>query len=134
MQNYSTALIVMPPERSTLLQSQLAGIPPNIRAVSSCEEAAEQLRDDPAINLVLTDLGLPDGTWFDVLNLAGKFHPGASVVVCARVDDERLWTNVLEAGGFDVLVEPWEGSEVNRVMCAAVKAATRLPRLHAKIA
>lgn len=134
MQNCSTALMVMSPERSTLFLSQLAGIPPNIRAVSSCEEAAEQLRDDPAINLVLTDLSLPDGTWFDVLNLTGRFHPGASVVVCARVDDERLWASVLEAGGFDVLVEPWEGGEVNRVVSAAVKAATGLPQFHANVA
>ena len=134
MLNGSTALVVMPPERSSLLLSQLADIPPTIRAVSSCEEAAEQLRDDPAISLVLTDLGLPDGTWFDVLNLAGKLRPGASVVVCARVDDERLWTSVLEAGAFDVLVEPWDGSEVNRVMSAAVKAATRRPRFHGKVA
>jgi DNA-binding NarL/FixJ family response regulator len=93
-----------------------------------------ELRDDPAINLVLTDLGLPDGTWFDILNSVGKFHPGASVVVCARVDDERLWASVLEAGGFDVLVEPWEGVEANRVVSAAVKAATRLPQFHGKVA
>ena len=125
MQNCSTALLVMPPERSTLLLRQLAGIPSNIRAVSSCEAAAEQLRDDPAINLVLTDLGLPDGTWSDVLNLAGKSQSGASVVVCTRVDDERLWTSVLEAGGFDVLVEPWEQGEISRVVSAAIKAPSR---------
>jgi DNA-binding NtrC family response regulator len=128
MQNCSTALLVMLADRSTPLLSQLAGIPNNIRVVSSCEEAGKQLRDDPAINLVLTDLILPDGTWFDVLNLAGECHPGAIVVVCTRVDDERLWTSVLEAGGFDVLVEPWERGEISRVVSAAIKASSQPSR------
>jgi DNA-binding NarL/FixJ family response regulator len=123
MLNCSGALLVMSPERSNLLLSQLAGISSSIRAVSSCEEATQQLRDDPAISLILTDVGLPDGTWFDVLNLVGHLHPGARVVVCAPVEDEQLWTSVLEAGGFDALVEPWEPGEVNRIDSPAANAA-----------
>ncbi|MBI3698255.1 MAG: hypothetical protein HY238_25885, partial [Acidobacteria bacterium] len=36
-----------------------------------------------------------------------------------RVADERLWTQVLEAGGFDALVEPYQESEVRRILHAA---------------
>jgi DNA-binding NtrC family response regulator len=126
MQHRSNALLVMPHERASGLMAQLVDIKRKVWAATSCEEAATQLRDDPDISLVLTDLSLPDGSWFDVLNLVGDLHPGAKVVVCARIADERLWTKVLEAGGFDVLVEPYEESEVSRILgCAA-----RVPLAH----
>ena len=33
------------------------------------------------------------------------------VVVCSRMGDPRLWLDVLEQGGYDVLVEPFEHEE-----------------------
>ena len=117
MQNEVTALIVMPKERRSRLLDHLSGV--NVRTASSCEEAAELLREDPEVRVVLTDLSLPDGSWFDVLNRVGDLNASAEVVVCARVADERLWTQVLEAGGFDVLVEPYQEREVKRILRAA---------------
>ena len=116
-----TALLAMPPERCSCLADQLKIIDANVRDASSCDEVARLLRDDPDISLVLTDLCLPDGSWFDVLSLASDLHPGASVVVCTRFADELLWTKVLEAGGFDVLVEPYEETEVGPILMAAAK-------------
>ena len=122
MPNTVTALLVMPPERRSRLMDEFEGIEANIRCASSCDETAALLRDDPDTALVLTDLCLPDGSWFDVLNLVSETHPGANVVVCARVADELFWTKVLEAGGYDVLVEPYEENEVSRILNAAVHA------------
>jgi DNA-binding NtrC family response regulator len=113
----------MPSERSSRLKSLLTRIEATIREASSCEGAAAVLRDDSEINLVLTDLTLPDGNWFDVINLAGDLRPGVHVVVCG-IADERLWTNVLEVGGFDVLVDPYQQAEVNRVVSTALKSHT----------
>ncbi|MBI3695092.1 MAG: response regulator [Acidobacteria bacterium] len=106
--------------------SQLLAVAAEVEVASSCEQTAQLLRENPNISLVLTDLCLPDGSWFDILNLVSELHPGAAVVACARTADERLWTHVIEAGGFDILVEPYEEDEVNRILGAAVKA--RPPR------
>lgn len=119
MQNSVTALIVMPQERRSRLLNHLSGIDANILTASSCGEAVDLLREDAGVRVVLTDLSLPDGSWFDVLNCVGDLNPEAEVVVCARVADERLWTQVLEAGGFDVLVEPYQEREVRRILGAA---------------
>jgi DNA-binding NtrC family response regulator len=69
--------------------------------------------------LVLTDLVLPDGSWCDVLSRGRDLQPEAEVVVCARLADERLWTEVLDAGGFDVLAEPYQDLEVERIVARA---------------
>ncbi len=119
MENNVTALIVMPQERRSRLLDHLTGMPGNILTASSCGEAVEVLRYDPEVRVVLTDLTLPDGSWFDVLNRVSDLNACVEVVVCARVADERLWTQVLEAGGFDVLVEPYQEGEVQRILGAA---------------
>ena len=119
MQNEVTALVVMSQERRSRLLDHLSGVGVNVRTASSCEEAVALLREDPEVRVVLTDLALPDGSWFDVLNCVGDLKSSAEVVVCARVADERLWTQVLEAGGFDVLVEPYQEREVRRILGAA---------------
>lgn len=115
-----TALLVMNQERRSALADHLAKMDANILTAGSCGEAARVLRDEPEVRLVLTDLVLPDGSWFDVLNRVGDVKGDATVVVCARVADEKLWTQVLEAGGFDLLVEPYQGREVQRILEAAM--------------
>ena len=125
MDNQLTALLVMPQERQSRLLRHLTGWDANILTAASCGEAAQLLRDEPGVCLVLTDLSLPDGSWFDVLNRVGDVQRGAKVVVCAHVADERLWTQVLEAGGFDMLVEPYQDREVQRILSAAASGQSR---------
>ncbi|HYM10268.1 MAG TPA: response regulator, partial [Bryobacterales bacterium] len=114
-----TTLVVMPQERRSHLIRHLDEIPVAVLTASSCAEAAELLRNSPAVRVVLTDLCLPDGSWFDILNSVSDLKSSTPVVVCARLADERLWSQVLEAGGFDVLVEPYEAPEVRRIVRAA---------------
>ncbi len=124
-----TALVVMPQERRSILLDHLRGIPARVLTASSCSELGDVLRKSPAVSLVLTDLALPDGSWFDVLNRVSDTRTDAEVVVCARLADERLWTQVLEAGGFDLLVEPYEVAELHRILDRAM--AAHAPRLAA---
>lgn len=119
MKSKPATLVVMPHERRGDLIRHLSDIPVAVLTASSCAEAVELLRDLPGIRVVLTDLCLPDGTWFDVLNSVSGLKSRPEVVVCARLADERLWSQVLEAGCFDVLVEPYQVSEVHRILRAA---------------
>jgi len=103
----------------------LSGAEVHIRTASSCKEAAQVLLEDSGVRLVLADLALPDGSWFDVLQRAREANADAEVVVCAPVTDERLWLQALEAGAIDVLVEPYQDVEVRRILAAV--AARNLP-------
>jgi len=117
-----TALVVMASERSCDLISCLTKVAARVLSASSCAEAAEFLYAEPAVGIVLTDLTLPDGSWCDVMTKVLDVRPNAAVVVCSRLADERLWAEVLDAGGFDVLAEPYGENDLELLITRAVMA------------
>jgi FixJ family two-component response regulator len=74
------------------------------------------------VELVISDLSLPDGNWCDVFRHLVDNGLHAAMVVVARQADERLWSEVLWRGAYDLLVEPFEDSDVRRVVEGAVRA------------
>ncbi len=64
-------------------------------------------------DVVLTDCHLPDGGWKDVLYELARRHTAAPpVIVVSRLADERLWAEVLNLCGHDVLATPFRADEV----------------------
>jgi DNA-binding response OmpR family regulator len=90
-----------------------------LQAARSLREATTLLRDNPS--LILCEKDLPDGSWIDVFREAEDLHDPPPVVVVSRHADERLWAEVLNLGGYDVLLRPFERSEVSRVMDMALR-------------
>ena len=82
---------------------------------TSVGDAAERAATlQPAI--LICERDLPDGTWKDVLDrLQSIVHPPLLLVV-SRHADESLWAEVLNLGGYDVLLKPFDRSEVTRVI------------------
>ncbi len=76
------------------------------------------LRTQP-VQVVVTDTTLPDGDWRRVLEIVDQSCRKIEVVVCLRLGDPKLWLDVLELGGYDVLVEPFTHNEVRRIVEAA---------------
>ena len=65
------------------------------------------------VGVVLTDCHLPDGGWKDVLHELARRHATAPpVIVVSRLADERLWAEVLNLCGYDVLATPFHADEV----------------------
>ncbi|MFN7993536.1 MAG: hypothetical protein U0Q18_08045 [Bryobacteraceae bacterium] len=69
--------------------------------------------------VVLTEAGLPDGSWLDVLSMVRGITPGAEVIVTDRDADARFWAEVLNLGGYDMLAQPFHESEVRRILSNA---------------
>jgi DNA-binding response OmpR family regulator len=87
----------------------------------TCQEAIGIL-DDLPVGVAICDTEVPDGDWQDLLrNFQCRQHP-PNLVVSARVADERLWAEVLNLGGYDVLAQPFDRSEVLRVARMAGQA------------
>jgi DNA-binding NtrC family response regulator len=66
------------------------------------------------IGVVITDACLPDCDWKEVLDIADREEGRLRVIVSSRLVDARLWAEVLNLGGFDVLMMPLEKTEVLR--------------------
>jgi DNA-binding response OmpR family regulator len=69
--------------------------------------------------VVICEKDLPDCTWQEILEeLAALKHP-PPLIVTSRLADERLWAEVLNLGGYDVLMKPFDPVEVVRVVSLA---------------
>jgi len=88
------------------------------RGVESCHEALDFL-DQNRIPVVLTGLELPDGSWRELLNGMARLAAPPNLIVSSRLADACLWAEVLNLGGYDLLVTPFEDLEVMRVTFAA---------------
>jgi DNA-binding NtrC family response regulator len=68
---------------------------------------------------VLTEAYLPDGNWKDVLNLTYELGATPPVIVTHRFADDRFWAEVLNLGCYDMLAQPFDTREVQRILALA---------------
>jgi DNA-binding response OmpR family regulator len=73
------------------------------------------------VRIVITEAESPGGTWRGILEDLSKQPDPPPLLVTSRFADDLLWSEVLNEGGFDVLVQPLETNEVMRVIAAAVR-------------
>ena len=64
-----------------------------------------------------------------MLEIVAQGRRKIEVVVCLRLGDTELWLDVLEQGGCDVLVEPFEHEEVGESSKLPQPEAIRAPTL-----
>jgi DNA-binding response OmpR family regulator len=57
--------------------------------------------------------------WKPLLEKLRSFRRPPVLVVASRTADESLWSEVLNIGGFDVLAQPFDRNEVERVVASA---------------
>jgi DNA-binding NtrC family response regulator len=109
--------------------------PPLLEALESCGievlpvcgfNEAQQILGTQPVQVVLTDTALPDGDWRRLLEIVVRGCSKIEVVVCSRFGDPKLWLDVLDAGGYDVLVQPYECEEIKRILESAA-ARRHLP-------
>ena len=73
--------------------------------------------------VVMCDAELPDGNWKTALNqIAYKAVP-MPLIVASRLADCKLWAEVLNLGGSDVLALPFDHDEVIRSVSLAWRKA-----------
>ena len=112
------AMLVMDRERRQPLLDALDSCGIEVVAMCDCNEAQQMLETQPG-QVVVTDTTLPDGDWRRLLDIVEQGHRKIEVVVCSRLSDPKLWLDVLEQGGYDVLVPPFQHEEVQRIIEAA---------------
>ena len=84
----------------------------------STSDALECLHSNP-VGVVVCEHDLPRATWKGLFDeLASMTHP-PRMIVTSRLADDRLWAEVINLGGFDVLAKPFSKSEVFHVISIA---------------
>jgi DNA-binding NtrC family response regulator len=113
------ALLIIAQDHHQPLLDALESCGIEVLAVRNCSEARRMLETQPLVQVVVTDAVLNDGDWRRVLAMVTQERRKIEVVVCSRLCDPKLWLDVLEEGGYDVLVDPFEHEEVRRIVEAA---------------
>jgi DNA-binding response OmpR family regulator len=71
------------------------------------------------VQVVVAEADLPNWNWKKVLSDIRRLSPTPQLIVTSRTADDYLWAEVLNIGGYDVLPQPFERDEVERVIAAA---------------
>lgn len=100
------------------VRSALCGAPVMVATADSCQSALRRVSQG-GISIVICEGELPDGTWRDFLACEGADGERALLIVTSRLADVRLWAEVLNLGGFDVIAKPFVSAELRRVLITA---------------
>lgn len=80
--------------------------------------AIQCLKRNP-VHVVLTETEGPDWNWKQMLRALRGVRPQPQLIVTSRLADNHLWAEVLNVGAYDVLLQPFEREEVERVVASA---------------
>jgi len=78
--------------------------------------AAMKILVREAIPVVICERELPVGDWKMLLEAVQLLPAPPQLIVSCRQADNRLWAEVLNLGGYDLLCTPFNSSEVERVV------------------
>jgi len=118
-------LILSPfPEDHEVLHNILNNVC-RISDAHTCREAVSFLCLDYA-RVIFCEGHLPDGSWKDMLSYIAELAEPPALIVTSRLADERLWAEVLNEGGHDVLAKPFREQEVRHVLANALGQTTRV--------
>jgi two-component system, chemotaxis family, chemotaxis protein CheY len=100
----------------------------DINHASNLDEAASYFKDSK-LSVIICERDLPDGNWKDLLNRVQELPKAPSFLVVSRHADEKLWADVLNFGGYDVLLKPFDRREMVRIVSMAWRHChAKLPR------
>jgi DNA-binding response OmpR family regulator len=114
------ALLLVSPfaEDAVRLRGMLDQFAWSLVSAGTLREALALLRETP-VAVVICERDLPDGCWRDVLCALSPAEHAPRLIVVSRLADERLWAEVMNLGGFDVILKPFYEKEVAWVMQSA---------------
>jgi len=101
--------------------ASLRSLEARILEAQSCFEVRRLLGEHAEIDLVITDVSLDDGNWFEVLTLLAHRTDETSLLVLSRGVDERFRQMVCSRGADGLL---WGGDQATQT-CTLIEEACR---------
>ena len=72
-----------------------------------------------AIQVVIAESEIPGWNWKSALFHLQRLPSPPVLIVTSHNADDRLWSEVLNLGGYDVLARPFDAEELRRVVASA---------------
>jgi DNA-binding NtrC family response regulator len=95
------------------------------RCARTCEEAQAALLLGEGPDIIFAGTSFPDGTWRDVVSMARRTCPRATVIVTTSLADIQLCLDTMEEGAADYIVPPFAACDVAHVIRSAIQDVAR---------
>jgi DNA-binding response OmpR family regulator len=82
------------------------------------QRAMQYLENHP-VQVVIAESDVPNWNWKRLLKDLDNLANPPQLIVTSRIADESLWSEVLNVGGYDVMAQPLDAYEVQRVIASA---------------
>lgn len=124
-------LALVPITMQGKIRRQLAPLCLTIDFISRAAEVSHLALSQTSYHVALLPAALPDNGWWSLWGQMALLTPQPEILVYAPTASFKLWSGVLEVGGYDVIVEPFTDEELRRaVNRAASSFAERLSNEH----
>jgi DNA-binding NtrC family response regulator len=114
-------------EMQSIIRRQLAPLGVDPVFIARAAEFSHITRNRAFFHVALLPAALPDADWWALWGSISLLNPRPALLVYAHTATFQLWSGVLEAGGYDVIVEPFTDREIQgAVLRAAASFEERL--------
>ena len=117
-------LAVVAAEMQDEIRRQLTSFGMVLTLVSRATELAHQTRNGEIYHVVLLPAALPrTDEWWTIWGELVMLSPKPAMLVYAQTATFQLWSGVLEAGGYDVIVEPLTDEKLKDAILRAAETS-----------
>jgi DNA-binding NtrC family response regulator len=89
--------------------------------ISRADELGHFVRNGEIYQVALLPASLPDMDWWTIWGELALLDHRPAILVYAHTATFQLWSGVLEAGGYDVVVEPFTQEKLKEAVLRAAK-------------
>jgi DNA-binding NtrC family response regulator len=90
--------------------------------INRADELGHFVRNGEVYQVALLPASLPDMDWWTIWGDIALLDYRPAILVYAHTASFQLWSGVLEAGGYDVIVEPFTLEELKEAVLRAAKS------------
>jgi len=105
-------------DQATVLASMLTPLDLELRTAGKLPEVSAALKEFP-VGVVVTEAELADVDWHSVLQTVRERNTAIQTLVTRSRLDAHFWTDALEAGAYDIITQPLQVGEVQRLILSA---------------
>lgn len=114
-------LLLVPAERRREIARQLLPLHARLIFANSSGQTEDPIGDDEIFQVAILPATLSDTAWWTLWGTLALLVKRPAILVYAREATFELWSGVLEAGGYDVVVEPFSDVEIRSAVLQAAQ-------------
>jgi DNA-binding NtrC family response regulator len=115
-------LVAGPPHVQVEFRRQLADLHVAFLFVCRTSDLSQLVHNQELIHVVVLPTALQKVDWWALWNEICLLNPRPALLIYAHTASFQLWSSVLESGGYDVIVEPFSGEELQGAVLRAARS------------